>query len=230
MFRMLAKKREYYLGSGDLLRFRVWTAVANSVMQGLTHDDNKEQEVPSSVPAFLALNRFESARDEENRGSGFTPLILAAVSGNLPIVRELIDSKGVDVRARVRVAVHELGTEKGMDALALAAGACPQRHVHDVVTALLAAGADPNAYSSSGSGATPLIVALSLHNLGGVCALLACKKLDIEKGLRVNHASPLGIACFLSTFEIIQALVEAGANKGHKCVCGDAVAGDRCMC
>ena len=76
MFQMLEKKREYYLGRGDLLKFRVWTALANSVMQGLTH--NHAQEAPSSVQEFLALYRFESARDEENRGSGFTPLVFAA--------------------------------------------------------------------------------------------------------------------------------------------------------
>ena len=215
MFQMLEKRREYHLGNGELLMFRVWTALAGTVMQGLTHDD--AQEAPESVEAFLALNRFTTAQDEENQGSGFTPLIFASVSGNLPVVRELIADHGVNVRARTRVAVQDFGGEKGMEALAIAAGACPQDRVHGVVTFLLAAGADPNA-ASSGSGSTPLIAAIGYQNLGGVCALLACETLDIEKGFPLNNASPLGIAGYLSTFDILKALLEAGANKAHRCL------------
>ena len=73
MFQMLEKKRAYHLGSGNLLRYRVWTALASSVMQGLVHGD--AQEAPTSVDSFLALYRFTSARDEENRGSGYTPIM-----------------------------------------------------------------------------------------------------------------------------------------------------------
>ena len=212
MFQMLEKKREYYLGRGDLVKFRVWTALASSVMQGLTH--NHAQDAPSSVHEFLALYRFESARDEENRGSGFTPLVFSSVSGNLPVVRELIESESVDVRARIRVGMPDLGAEKGMDALSMAAACCSQRRVHDIVAALIAAGADPNAASVNGS--TPLISAIAYQNFGGVSALLACDKVDLEKGLPVNRASPLNIAGFVSTFEILKALVDAGANKAHR--------------
>ena len=214
MFQMLEKKREYYLGSGKLLLFRVWTALGKSVMQCLTHNDNTHKE-PKSVQEFLALYRFESARDEENRGSGFAPLVFASISGNLPVVRELIDSKGADVQARVRVDVHDFGAEKGLDALALAAASCPQLQVHEVVAALLAAGADPNATSAT-NGTTPLICAVGYQNLGGVCALLACSKVDIEKGLLINRASPLNIAGYMSTHEILEALIEAGADKCAK--------------
>ena len=213
MFQMLEKKREYYLGSGKLLLFRMWTALAKSVMQGLAHDH--AQDAPSSVQEFLALYRFESARDEENRGSGFAPLVFASISGNLPVVRELVDSKGADVQARVRVDVHDFGAEKGLDALALAAASCPQLQVHEVVAALLAAGADPNATSAT-NGTTPLICAVGYQNLGGVCALLACSKVDIEKGLLINRASPLNIAGYMSTHEILEALIEAGADKCAK--------------
>ena len=75
VFKMLEKKREYHLGSGDLLRFRVCTALGNSAMQGLTHHKTQE-EAPTSVAPFLALYRFESALEEENRGSGYKPLAL----------------------------------------------------------------------------------------------------------------------------------------------------------
>ena len=225
MFQMLEKKREHYLGSGDLLAFRLWTALTNSVMQGLTH--NHAQDASSSAQEFLALYRFESAQDEENRGSGYTPLVFASMSGNLPVVRELIESRRVDVRARVRVDLHDLGAEKGMDALAFAAGACAQRHVHDIVAALLAAGADPNAASVNGS--TPLMAAIGYQNLGGVSALLACDKVDLEKGLTINRASPLNVAGFVSTYEILKALIGAGANTAHKHDNGGFVFGDICQ-
>ena len=212
MFQMLEKKRESYLGSGDLVRFRLWTALASSVMQGLTH--NHAQDAPSSAQEFLALYRFESARDEENRGSGYTPLVVASVSGNLPVVRELIDSESVDVRARVRVEMHDFGAGKGMDALSIAAACCSQRHVHDIVAVLIAAGADPNA--SSANGTTPLMATVGFQNLGGVSALLACDKVDLEKGFPMNGAVPLNIAGYLSTFEILKVLFEAGANAAHR--------------
>ena len=214
MFKMLEKKREYHLGRGDLLDFRVWTALGNTVMQGLTH--NEAHEAPtSSVQAFLAQYHFESARDEETE-SGYTPLVFASLSGNLPVVRELIDSRSVDVQARVRVGKLEiLAAGKGMDALAIAVAYCPQLQVHEVVSALLTAGADPN--GASANGITPLVAAVGSQNLRGVYALLECDKIDLEKGFSTNHSSPLGIAGYMSTFEVMKALVEAGANKAHRC-------------
>ena len=80
MFQMLEKKRQYYLGSKDLLKFRLWAAFVPSILQGLTHASTQEQ--PTSVAAFLALNRFTTPRDEENRGAGYTPLMLAGVSSS----------------------------------------------------------------------------------------------------------------------------------------------------
>ena len=208
MFQMLEKKREYYLGSGNLLRFRVWTALASSVMQGLTH--NHAQEAPTSVQEFLALYRFESARDEENRGSGSRHSSLQ-LSGNLPVVRELIDSKGVDVRARVRVDVHDFGAEKGMDALALAAACCPSARCTKSLPRC--SRLERIRMLSSANGATPLIAAVGFQNLGGVCALLACDKVDIEKGFLVNSASPLNIAGYLSTFEILKLWSKRGRTR-----------------
>ena len=55
MSRMLEKKREYYLGSGDLLMFRLWSGLVNCIMQGLAHSDGHAQPQPTSVHEFLAL-------------------------------------------------------------------------------------------------------------------------------------------------------------------------------
>ena len=92
---MLKKRKNYELGRGELLNFRYWSAVV-SLMEGLTY--KHVEAPPTSVDAFLALFRFTTARDEENRGSGCTPLQFAAMSGNLSVMRELINEHGADNR------------------------------------------------------------------------------------------------------------------------------------
>ena len=218
MFKLLSKRREYHLGNHELLEFRLWTALTDSIMQGLIYSDMQALR-PTSVAAFLALNQFSTARDEENRGSGYTPLLFAAMSGNSPIVRELIDPPiNADVRARVLVDVHDWGGERGIDALACAAAYCPQCRIHDVIAILIAAGADPN--GSARSGFTPLMAAVGGLNTGGVSALLRYGELDLEKGLLNNNAGALNLAAFMSTFEIVKALIEAGADTSHLYVGG----------
>ena len=116
----------------------------------------------------------------------------------------------------MRVAVPDFGVEPGMDALAIAASCCAQRHVHNVVVLLLCAGSDPNATSVNGT--TPLIAAVCYQNLGGVRALLTCANdgsLDLEKGLLTNNATALHLAAYMSTFEIFHAVLEAGADRTH---------------
>ena len=202
MSRMLASRREYHLGSGDLLMFRVWSAFTFGIMQGLTH-----QEMPStSIDAFLDLNRFASARDEEDRGSGYSPLIIASISGNLPIVRELIDTYGADVRCRVRVVLHEFGAGKGMDALGLAASTCPQRDVHGIVAALIASGADPNAASMGG--VTPLIAAIGGLSLGGVKALLTCAGKCLRSHSTIWKVPRALISLCARTFQVVRSILK----------------------
>ena len=132
-------------------------------------------------------------------------------------MRDLIRNHGVDVSARARVDVNDFGVKKGVSALALAAATCPQREVYDIVATLLASGADPNAATAS-SGATPLMAAVSFQNLGGTRALLACPgdKLVLEKRFPANSATALNMAGFLSIYDILDALIEAGANKNHR--------------
>ena len=136
------------------------------------------------------------------------------MAGNFRVVRNLIDGHGVNVNARVRVDIHAIGAEKGMGALALAATCCPQRSVSDIVAALLAAGADPNSAGDT-SGVTPLIAAVAFKSLGGVLSLLTSEKIDLEKALPFNRATALNVAGYMSTFEIVKALIDAGADYLH---------------
>ena len=216
MLRLLISLREYLLGSeGNLVNFRMWTALTTTVMKGLPTDGLPSP--PQSVAEHLLEYRFNGPHDEV-LGSGLTPLIFAALSGNVAVVKELITREHADVKARVQIDLPKYGIEKGTDVLSFAvANSQHQDQAREMVTLLLAAGADPNAMSSA-TGATPLIAAVSTRNLEGVRALIHVvprHKLDLEKGLRTNNATALLVAGYLSTFEIVKALLDAGANKEH---------------
>ena len=73
MFRLLQSRREFLLGSGDPVNYRMWTALAPSVMEGLSSSEMPP--LPSSVDNFILAYRFSDARDDENHGSGLCPVI-----------------------------------------------------------------------------------------------------------------------------------------------------------
>ena len=234
MIQMLASYREYHLGLNDLINYRVWTAMTQKLMKGLPSEGMPP--APQTVAEYLTQNRF-SKPDDETSSSGFTPLIFASLSGNVAVVSDLLTHHKVNVKARTLIGLPKYGIERGMDALALAVAGCPQDRVHEIVSLLLGAGADPNIRFPK-SGATPLMAAVLWHNLEGVRALASCAgdKLDLEIGLRINHATALLIAGHLSTFDIFETLVAAGANKGAMndaggtllhAVCGNPGAGPK---
>ena len=210
---MLEKRREHFLGSGELLMFRLWSAYVFRCMEGLSQD---AMTPPSATMAdFLEAYHFGGPRDEEKNGSGFSPLVCASLSGNARVVRELL-SHSADVNARVLIDVGDLGIEKGFSALGIAAALCPQRHVREVVAALLEAGANPNARPLSGT--TPLMAAAACQNEQGVRALLhLARGISLDLGLSINNASAINIAGFMGTRAILEALIHAGADRRHRC-------------
>ena len=213
MLKMLQSRRAYHLGLDDLINFRMWTALVPNAMKGLPSVGMPL--LPRSVEEFLAHNKFSNPH-EEVCGSGYTPLIFSVISGNLAVVRELITRHSVNVKAPVMIDLPKFGFEKGMDALAFAVGSCSSEKVYESVSLLLAAGADPN--TAFNSGATPLMAAIMWHSLAGIRALISCSggKLDLEKGLRANNATALLVAANIGTFEMVEALLVAGANREHK--------------
>ena len=48
-----------------------------------------ELKKPQSAADFIREYKFEAATDLEGSGTGFTPLFLACISGNISVVREL---------------------------------------------------------------------------------------------------------------------------------------------
>ena len=144
MIQMLRMRKEYHFGRGDLISFRIWNALLPTVMKGLPSDDIPS--LPQSVAGFLKQNQFANPDDEMN-GSGFTPLVFAAMSGNVVVVKELLAHSHVNVHARTSIDLPKYSIEKGMDALTLSLGTCPEAKVREMVVLLLGAGADPNSAS-----------------------------------------------------------------------------------
>ena len=201
----------------------MWSSYAHSCMQGLTHSGMPP---PHTTAAdFLAANQFSSPTDEENSGSGLTPLMFAAVSGCVEVVRELIE-RHANVNARVLIGdlMPDFGVEKRADALAMAAFSCPHKRVYEIISTLLEFGADPNS-RMYGTGGTPLMAAVLGQSLEGVNALISCAgdRLDLELGLYMNNATALNLAGVISTYAIVEALILAGADRSHRylliCVC-----------
>ena len=214
IWNMLQKKREYHLGYGELLLYRLWTALSSGVMEGLVCMDMPS--IPTTVEEFLAEYRFDSPTDEENSGSGYTPLILATISGNDCVVRSLITRHNVNVNSRTLIKLPELSADKGGTALH-AVSFCPREQTHAIVTALLAAGADPHAIMDSG-GTVLMTTAMSLNEVAAKNILDCCAdtRLDLEQKLSLNSATALGCACYQGTTEIVELLLDAGADRAHK--------------
>lgn len=234
MLAMLRSLRAHHFGRDEFLDFRMLTALSPSLMSGLPFDGLSQP--PQSVTEFLTQYGFSESEDElasppprhsgpralrstsrSSASSGFSPLIFAALSGNVVVARELVNSHRVDVNALTQVGVPKYGVDKGMDALGVAVGGCPQTKVHEMVSFLLASGADPN-MCYSGSGATTLMGAILWRSLEGVRSLLSCAgdRLDLEKGLKANNATALLIGANVGTLEILDVLLQAGANRQHK--------------
>ena len=167
----------------------------------------------AAVKGFLATYRFTTPKDEEGGGSGRTPLTHAAMVGNVEVAAGLI-AQGADVHCTTQKFDSTTGLDVGGTALHFALIFNPVRHV-EMVEVLLRAGADANAPTKAAY--TPLMAGAAYHSVHGVKALLECAKdtLDFERSLKLNRATALGLAAYLSNPEICAMLVNAGASRTH---------------
>ena len=92
--------------------------------------------------------RYKTANDEEGtKGSGLSPLFMAAMSGNVEVARALVAEHKVDVRGQLRNADTAIGFGAGATPLHVCMGFNPHE---DMRALLLKSGADLNAPSKSG--------------------------------------------------------------------------------
>jgi ankyrin repeat protein len=101
--------------------------------------------------SFLTLPhcpRFKTANDEEGtKGSGLSPLLIAALSGNVEVARALVAEHKADVRGHLR----DTNSVTGFDAGSTPLHACMCFNPREDMQALLLnSGADLNAPSKSG--------------------------------------------------------------------------------
>jgi ankyrin repeat protein len=202
-------------------------------MRGLPAKDYVATYLPDTVPEFLRVFRFKTPFDEEGgKGSGFSPLMLSVASGNLKVATDLV-MMGADVHCvlrlrQMRMAYRIFGFPDDSSVLHAAVSVCPNDH--DAMVALLVShNADLNRRTRTGFGFTPLMAAVAMDNLGGVKALVKLPEIDLERGLRTNSATALGCAAYLSTFEVVEVLVAAGASRTHMNEHGGSKLTDACQ-
>jgi hypothetical protein len=123
----------------------------------------------------------------------------------------------VNVNSRTLIKLPELSADKGGTALH-AVSFCPREQTHAIVTALLlAAGADPHAIVDSG-GTVLMATAMSLNEVAAKNIMDCCAdtRLDLEQKLSLNSATVSGCVCYQGTTEIVELLLDAGADRAHK--------------
>ena len=216
MWGLIKAKLDHLRITNQTDAYRKWCAVMPHVMEGLTLPEEAAAFMPTSVEDFLRLYRFKSANSEEGKhGSGYTPLFFAALSGNLPVARALLENHKADPHVGINQFDVAVGWDKGSTALHAVCCMCPHEQTDEMVALLLRNGADPN--RSSKGGGTPLHASVWWHSQPGFHALLKHAKdtLRLDIGLTINNASALGLAAYGSSPEIVEALLDAGANVAH---------------
>lgn len=216
MWGLIKAKLDHLRITNQADAYRKWCALMPHVMEGLVLPKEAAVFMPTTVEDFLQLYRFESANSEEGKhGSGYTPLHFATLSGNLLVARALLENYKADPHVSLSQFDCDLGWDKGCTPLHSACAVCPHEQTDEMVALLLRNGADPNRLSTGGF--TPVYASVVWQSLPAFRALLKHAKdtlrLDIHS--KINNASALGIAAYMSTPEIVEALLDAGANVAH---------------
>lgn len=218
MAAMLKAKLDHLRITDQTALYRIWCAFAPHILQGLPDTEELvNSHRPQSVQEFLRLFRFTSVDEEAGKGgSGYTPLFLACLSGNVPVARDLLQAHKASLHVETRLAMTEIGISRGCNPIlaSMFTGACTQ--IDDLIKVLLDAGSDPN-YVGSGAPGPPMHAAVWMNNKAALQALLKHGKgqLDIDQGTKLNNASALGVAAYAGTPEIVELLIDAGANVTH---------------
>ena len=108
-----------------------------------------------------------------------------------------------------------LGWDIGCSPLHVVCGACPHEQTDEMVALLLRNGADPNRQCKAGG--TPVHTSAWWQSLPAFHAFQKHAKdtLRLDVGSTLNNASALGCAAYGATPEIVEALLDAGANVAH---------------
>jgi ankyrin repeat protein len=153
---------------------------------------------PKRVEALLAHSKI-NINPRNRRGS--TPLHLAAKWGYVAVVQALlaVGSIGVNAQDNLRETPLHCAAQYG--------------HV-EVVQALIQKDANINAANKLGD--TPLHEAVRNRCVAVVQALLAVGSIEVNARDRSNRSTPLHLAALMGHVEVVQALIQKGANINAK--------------
>ena len=137
--------------------------------------------------------------DVNRKHNGMTPLMVACKSGHHVIAQRLLQEPNIDIDAI---------DSNGKSALHFAI------LTSKIVTALVTKGANPNIRDKSGW--TPLDYAIEHNNIDALSALLESPyQLDCVQKLP-THEIPIHLACEKSTTEVVDVLIQYGADINMK--------------
>ena len=217
MIDLLERRIDHHRRRDEWDEMRLWKGFSPRILCGLGVET---QAVPTTPEAFL--HEFEYTHDEPDSSPvaagreskrGVSPLFsLAVVSGNVEVTRALARANPADVTARLKSDFPTSGLWVGCEPIHVATAACVTDHV-PIITALLEAGADPNAAAGK-VGATPLYSVAVLRNSAGIQALISAAgdRLKMEKKNKLISDTALGGAAFYFTPAIADLLLAANAN------------------
>ena len=183
---------------------------------------------------------IDNGADIEHRDKkGFTPLILAAMAGHTSVCKLLLDH-GAKIEAEAertkdtalslacsggRFEVVQLLLEYGANkehrnvsdytplSLAASGGFC------QIIKLLLDHGAEINSRTGSKLGISPLMLA-SMNGHTAAVRMLLDNRCDVNAQIETNRNTALTLACFQGRHEVVQLLLEHGANIEHRAKTG----------
>jgi hypothetical protein len=167
------------------------------------------------LDAFICEYAFESVVDVGKRGDGLSPLMCAATSGNVELVRTLLD-EGADASAPYKgKPIGSVMLASGLTPLHVAAAAGRSA---TCVEQLLRHGASLDA-RAGGLGMTPLHCATvvsedAIRALVDGCAA-AVVPLNVGTCSLVMNANAINIAAFGGTPAMVRALLDLGADASQ---------------
>ena len=170
---------------------------------------------------FLRVFSFRTPEDEEGKhGTGYTPLSLAALSGNVPVTRALLETHRADVGCRLKVANTTLGWSRGVTPLHMVAAFCPRERIDDIVKMLLDAGADPTLICKGKSTLYDAVVerdtrmvVLLLEAAGASRGGTSPPPMEYINFKARDGWSALGLAARVGDAAIVKALLDVGADR-----------------
>jgi len=216
--KLLARKSLNYLKEGDLARFRIFISLTARALAGCP-DPDKKPKLPDTLEEFYSNYRFHKEQDTFEKG--LTPLMLAAISSNVLVVKELVKAKA-DLEATILEPIPELDVNVGHTVLALATALASAV----TVSTLIELRADLNA-SDTGFGNDPLHYASGFGNLDAINVLLSAGA-DF-RSLSNFGCTCLDISCLQNNMKLVERFLQLRADPNLGNFMGGGLAHTNCL-